>query len=349
MKSGIMRKTILFLAIFALCKLPVFSQTVFWSDNLNVNEGWTLDQNWNIAGGKLQFNWSATIVNFDLAAVSPTVNLDNNIQDLIITQSLDVLGASSPPEAAEIYLLTSGEEHLLWSYSLDNGSWGSPIGTEIEFDISDFAGQAVQFKFRTYGQSAYNWNWWWIFDMRLTAHYEKDLAAINITGPNIVSTNLTSTWTAKVNNTGFEPQSGFMVSMLCHKTGEVIGSVQVNDTIQPQETVSIDFDWTPTNIMNTTFYAVVELNGDEFEGNNDSKSHFIRVKPDIGFSILVWDNDNGIASVVCPDEDDLVTPTVVLTRTLDKAGIGYLLVNSLPASLGEYDIVFVSLGNFCLS
>ncbi|MBE0661699.1 MAG: hypothetical protein IH597_04445 [Bacteroidales bacterium] len=344
-----MKKTILFLIIFALCKLTVFSQTVFWSDNFDFNQGWALSENWNISGGKLQFNWSSSIVNFDLSAVSSAIDLDNNIEDLIIIQSLDVLGASTTPEVAEIYLLTSGEEHLLWSHSLDAGGWGSSSGTEIVFDISNFAGQTVQFKFRTFGQSAYNWNWWWVFDMKLTALYANDLAATNITGPNIVSTNTTATWTVKVNNLGLQPQSGFTVSMLDHKTGEMIGSVEVTDTIPAQETMSIVFDWTPTDIINTTFYAVVDLENDEFNGNDASKSHFIRVKPDIAYSLLVWDNDNGISSIVCPETGDLVRPTVVLTRALDKAGIGYQLDNSLPTSLSEFDVIFISHGNFCLS
>jgi hypothetical protein len=344
-----MKKVILFLVLFALCKLQVHTQTIIWSDNFDLNEGWTLGQNWNIGAGKLQFNWSGTIVNFDLSAVSPAIDLDSNVQDLIITQSLDALGASNPPEAAEIYLLASGEEYLLWSHTLDAGSWGSPTGTEIDFDISDFAGQTVQFKFRTFGPSAYNWNWWWVFDMKITALFENDLAAISITGPNIVSTNMTDIWTVKVNNLGLQPQSDFTVSMLCHKTGDTIGSVEVTDTIQPQETMSIAFEWTPTNIMNTTFYGAVNLNSDEFTGNDASKSHFIRVKPDIAYSMLVWDNDNGIATITCPDQGDHVRPTVVLTRALDNAGIGYQLVNSLPASLNEYDVIFISHGNFCLS
>lgn len=349
MKSGSMKKILLFLAFFALCKLPVFSQTIFWSDSFDQNQGWTLGQNWNISGGKLQFNWSASIMNFDLSAVSPTIELEGNIQDMIITQGLDALGASTLPETAEIYLLVAGDEHLLWSHSLDAGGWGSSSGTEIVFDISNFAGQTVQVKFRTFGQSAYNWNWWWVFDMKLTALYENDLSAINITGPNIVSTNTTDTWNVKVNNPGLQPQSGFTVSMLDHKSGEVIGSVEITDTIHPQETMSVAFEWTPTDIINTTFFGVVDMDNDEFDGNNISKSHFIRVKPDIAYSMLVWDNDNGIATIVCPETGDLERPTVVLTRILDKAGIGYQLVDSLPLSLIEYDVIFISHGNFCLS
>lgn len=344
-----MKKTLLFLILFALCRLQAHTQTVYWSDNFDLNQGWNLGQNWIIDEGKLQFNWSATIVNFDLSAVSPAIDLDINTQKLVLIQCIDALGASTPPEASEIYLVASGEEHLLWSHTLDAGNWGSPNGTEIEFDISEFAGQTVHFKFRTYGQSAYNWNWWWVFDMKLTAIYENDLTANSITGPNIVSTNITDTWNVKVNNPGLQPQSGFTVSLLCHKTGNVIGSVEIYDTIQPQETMSIAFNWTPTNVMNTTFYAVVNNAGDEFSGNDATKSHFIRVKPDVAYSMLVWDNDNGISSVICPDQGDLVRPTVVLTRAIDKAGFGYQEVKTLPALLNDYDIIFISHGNFCLS
>ena len=344
-----MRKTLLFLALFSLCMTQVFSQTVYWTENFDSNQGWTFDQNWSIGNGKLQFYWSPTISNFDLSAISPVIDLDESVQHLIVNQHLNVFGASNPPETAEIRLVTTSSEYLLWSHTLNSGNWGSTSGSEIEFDISDYAGQSVQFKFRTFGPSTYQWNWWDIFDIKLTAMFQNDLAVAGIDGPNILSTGLTSVFSALVSNIGTEPQSDFTVSMFCYKTGDVIGTVEITEIIEPQETMEVDFEWTPTQVLNTAFYAEVELDDDEFEGNNKSKSHFIRVKPDNIFSLLVWDNDNGINTITCPDQGDLVRPTVVLTRALTNAGIDYELVNALPIDLNEYNIIFVSLGAYCLS
>jgi hypothetical protein len=344
-----MRKTLLFLALFSLCMTQVYSQTVYWTENFESNQGWSLDQNWSIVSGKLQFYWSPTISNFDLSAISPVIMLDENVQDLIVKQHLNVFGASNPPETSEIYLVTSESEHLLWSHHHNQGNWGSTSGSEIEFDVSGFAGQSVQFKFRTFGPSTYQWNWWDVFSLRLTAMFQNDLAVAGIDGPNILSAGFSSVFSVLVINPGTEPQSDFTVSMMCYKTGALIGTAEITDTIQPQQTIEVDFEWTPTQVLNTAFYAEVELDDDEFEGNNKSKSHFIRVKPDNIFSLLVWDNDNGINTITCPDQGDVVRPTVVLTRALTNAGIDYELVNALPGDLNEYNIIFVSLGAYCLS
>lgn len=344
-----MRKTLLFLALFALCRMQVFSQTVYWTETFENNQGWTFDQNWSITSGKLQFYWTPIYYNFDLSATSPVIELHENIQSLIVNQFLDAFGSSNPPETAEIRLVSSTTEYLLWSHTLNNGDWGSSAGSEVELDISDFAGQSVQFKFRTLGPSTYQWNWWYIFDLKLSAIFQNDLAILGINGPHIFNPNETSALSVLLHNPGMEPQSDFTISMLCCKTGNVIGTVEFADVIQPQQTQSVDFEWTPTQVFNTAFYAEIELEGDEFSGNNKSRSHFIRVKPDIDISLLVWDKDNGINTITCPEQGDLVKPTVLLTRALTNAGIDFTLVNNLPPDLNEYNIIFVSLGAYCLS
>ncbi|MBE0661697.1 MAG: hypothetical protein IH597_04435 [Bacteroidales bacterium] len=344
-----MRKALLILALFSLFRLQVYSQTVYWTESFENNQGWTLDQNWSIEGGMLQFYWTPTISNFDLSAISPVIELDPNVQDLIVNQYLNVFGASNPSEVAEIRLITSSSEFLLWSHSLNSGSWGSASGTEVVFDISDFAGQSVQFKFRTFGPSTYQWNNWNVYSLEVTAIFQNDLAVSSIDGPNILSADITSVFSVSVSNPGSEPQADFTVSMFCYKTGNLIGTAEITEVVEPQQTATVEFEWTPSQVLNTAFYAEIEHEGDEFEGNNKSKSHFIRVKPENIFSVLVWDNDNGIATITCPDQGDVVRPTVVLTRALSKTGIDYQLVNALPNELNEYNIIFVSLGGYCLS
>jgi len=344
-----MKKVLLFLAIFALCKMPGSAQTIYWVENFSSNNGWALQQNWSISGGKLAFFWSPTVTNFDLSAISPPVELHANVQELIVKQHLNAFSASNPPETAEISLVTSSSEHLLWSHTLNMGNWGNSAGSEIEFDISQFAGQTVQFKFRTYGLTTWNWNWWHVFDLKLSAMFENDLAALNITGPNVLNQNETGTWNLGVKNFGSQPQTGFSISMFSMRYGSLIGTVNVAETIQPQQTMTFNFDWTPTFVHNTALYAVVNLEGDEFIANNISESFFVRVKPDQEISVLVWDWDNGISTVVCPEQGDLIRPTMALSRALDKTGITYQLENILPPSLAGYDIVFASLGCYCLS
>ena len=89
--------------------------------------------------------------------------------------------------------------------------------------------------------------------------------------------------------------------------------------------------------------------GDEFEGNNVSKSHFVRINPDIDFSILVWDNDNDIETIICPVQGDEIQPSTALTRVLDEAGFEYNVIHFLPDDLDTYDMVFSTMGCFCVS
>ena len=41
---------------------------------------------------------------------------------------------------------------------------------------------------------------------------------------------------------------------------------------------------------------------------------------------MVWDNDNGIATVICPEQGDVIQPSTSLTRVLDAAGFEYNVI-----------------------
>lgn len=344
-----MKKLLFFVAVMLLLKMSLWSQTIYWVEEFDANQGWTLDENWSFSGGKIRFYWTPEITNFDLSAVSPAIQLHENTADLIVNQHLDAFSSSNPPEAAEIYIIAGETELLLWDYTLNYGDWGLSTGSDIAFDISEFAGQTVQFKFRTYGPTTYQWNWWDVFSLKLTASFQNDLTASGITGPSIINPNETGTWSVQVKNLGSQPQSGFTITLFSIKNNDLIGTIDVIESIQPQQSLSVDFSWTPEIAHNTALYASVELLGDEFEENNISRSYFLRIKPDIEFSVLVWDNDNGIQTINDPEIGDEIEPSLSLTRALDNTGITYQLVSSLPPFLNNYDIIFATMGCYCLS
>jgi len=93
----------------------------------------------------------------------------------------------------------------------------------------------------------------------------------------------------------------------------------------------------------------VSFDGDEYDGNNSSKSHFVRINPDFELSILLWDNDNGIETLTCPVHGDVIQPSTALSRVLDEAGFEYTVVHYLPDNLDTYDMVFSTMGCFCVS
>lgn len=344
-----MKRTLYLFLLLMLFKLPLLAQTPYWAEEFDTGLGWSLDENWNIANGKMQFYWSPTIYNFDLSAVSPIINLLENTEELIVTQYLDAFGASTPSEVAEIIIMVSGDEYLLWDHALSSGNWGQSNGSEVILDISEFAGQDVQFKFRTYGPSTYEWNWWDIFRMEITIMLQTDLTAIGVEGPSVLDITETGQWSLEVKNIGSETQSDYTLKLFSFKYGDLIGTLDISEPIAPTETKTFTFDWTPPIAQSTALYGVVIAEGDEYGPNNVSGSHFVRVNPDIDFNILVWDRDNSIATIIDPEVGDMIQPSTGLTRALDAAGLNYDYCTSLPDDLFSYDILYGTMGCYCVS
>ena len=342
-----MKKLLLFYILLVFI-LPISAQTTYWTEDFSVGQDWTLEENWIIGAGKLEFYWSPSISNFDVSATSPVITLHESIGELIVNQYLDVFSTTSN-EMAEISILYDGTEDVLWSYALSGGNWGSMNGEDIEFPMEDYAGMDVQFKFRTFGIDSYNWNWWDIFELSLTVYLDQDIAITNISGPTQINLLESGTWNIEVRNNGTQPVSDFTVKLYDFKTSELLGSIDNLDELLPQETNTYSFDWYSAAAYNTVFYGVAEFEADEFEGNNMSKSHFVRVNPDEEINIMVWDNDNGIATVICPEQGDEIEPSESLTRALDAAEYEYDLFTYLPENLEPYDIIFSTMGCFCVS
>lgn len=328
--------------------LPISAQTPYWIEDFSDGTGWTVEENWIIEGGKLEFYWTPSISNFDASAISPVINLHESIGELIVNQYLDVFMTSSN-EVAEIAIIYDDTEDVLWSHALSGGNWGVMSGTDIEFALQEYAGMDVQFKFRTYGMDTFNWNWWDVFNMSLTVYLDQDLAVEQISGPTQIDLMETGTWNIEVKNTGSQTVSDFIIKLYDYKSSELIGSLDVFDEIEPQGVNTYGFEWFSSAAYNTVLYGVVEYDADEFEGNNVSKSHFVRVNPDIDFNIMVWDYDNGIATVTCPEQGDEIEPSTSLTRALDAAEYDYTYYTYLPDELDSYDIVFSTMGCFCVS
>jgi hypothetical protein len=287
------------------------------------------------------------LVNFNVTALSPIVHLTENVEDLVITQYLDVF-SEQPDEIAEISIVLDDDEVVLWSYALDNGDWGSIEGTDISFPIGDYSGQDVRFKIRASGSDSFNWNWWAIFGMKVTANFDYDLAVTSLTGQHKTEINESGLWSVDVTNFGSSDYSDYTVKLFCYNTGALIGSVFETESLVSQETKSYVFEWSSNYAYNTVFYGVIESENDEFSGNNGSNSYFVRINPDINYNILVWDYDNGIPTVIDPDKGDVIRPAVGLTRALDNAGLDYTLFNYLPSNLNDYDIVFATMGCYCV-
>lgn len=342
-----MKRIILLFFAAMLLKVAAVAQTPFYTESFDNPTGWQLDANWSVVSGMLQFAWSPAITNFDLSAVSEEIEFPETVQELIVTQYLDVF--SSGAEWAEIRIVIAGEETVLWTYDLSNGNWGTTGGDELVLDISAFGGETAQIKFRTWGETTFNWNYWNLYEFTLTSMLENDLAVTDFSGSTVLTPETAGMWDVEIRNNGSVEQSDFIVKLVNIKSGEVVDEVEVTDVIAPQTNHFLEFQWQTDQVQNTVLQVVIDLEADEFQMNNTSDGHFVRVDPELDFSILFWDFDNDIQTITDPEIGDLVTPATALSRVIQAAGFDYDYVTTLPNNLADYDIVIATLGCYCLS
>ena len=343
-----MRKRIYLFFLLAglfICFNSANAQTVFWEETFDSNPGtWSLDQNWAISNGMLWLYWSPTITNYDLSAISPVISLPENVGDFVVDQHINVY--SPVNEIMEISIISGEDNYVLWSYEITNGNWGAETGSDLNLSLVDYAGQDIQIKLRSYGASTYNFNWWNIFDVSITALFDNDMTAMNVTGPTFIENNQPGTWTVTVKNSGLLPQDNYTVKLFKHGGWE-IGSVQATTLLETYETISFDFNWTPTDIENTGLFGLVLLDGDEFEDNNSSRYNYLRVHSGVPITTLILDTDNN-SHYSHPDTGASLDCEESIKEALDINGIPYDYVTNLPDDLSAYDIVFVELGLYCV-
>ena len=344
-----MKKPLILLLFLLAFYFSVSAQTTFWEDEFEVNSGWSLDKNWKITNDILNLSVDSLMFDFDISAISPIISIPEDPQTLYISQFLGIFDPSVTTEKAEISIIFNGNENILWSYDLIEGNWGNNNGTELSFPINDYAGLDIQLRFRSFGPSNNAWLGWKIFNVNLTAYFNNDLGIINIDGPNNININETGEWDVEVKNFGLESQSNFTIELYSYKSNDYIYSTIFSNDLASGETEIISLSWTATQTLNTTLYAKVILPGDEFENNNLSQNHFLRIEPDFDYNVLVWDNDNGISTIVDPEGGNLIQGHEGLTKTLNKAGVTYDFVQSLPEQILDYDIILTTMGCYCLS
>ncbi len=343
-----MKRLLLVCVVAMCCSLAGTGQTTYWSDDFISPEGWTLEDNWSIETGILQFSWDPTIIDFDEHAISELITLDDHVNELRLNQSLQVYNPTEN-EHAQLIIATNDEDYVLWNYTLINGNWGNTFGSDTSFSLEQFAGETIQIKFRTYGSTTFNWSYWQVFDVQIMATYMHDLEVTNIQGPKNIDLFENGDWAVEVTNHGTEAVAGYTINLLDSKSGMIVDDIVENNIIGPGESKVYGFSWIPNTAKNTLMYGLVESEEDQFATNNLSQSLFLRIEPDIDYSILVWEHDNGIQSIVSPELSDLITPIEGMIRALDDAGLEYDLYTYLPENLDDYTMVIATLGNYCLS
>ncbi|MDP8227602.1 MAG: CARDB domain-containing protein [Candidatus Celaenobacter polaris] len=331
--------TVLLILLFFIT-IPLYAQSIIWEEDFETNPGtWTMDQNWSIQSGALMLSWTPTVAPYDLSAISPPINLPSNVGDLIVSQFIDEY-LTNNGEVANIELIHPGGTTVLWSFDLVGNNWGYSGGKDISFSLFPYAGQQVQIKFRSYGGSTYNFNYWYIYNVAINASLYHDLAATNISGNNVLNVGQQGLWHVTVKNTGLNTETSYEVSLI-RNPGIVLGTTSVTTPINPDEEVIYDFNWTPDISEVVELHGHVDLTGDEFLDNNTTNPFQVNIYPDNPIHVLVWDNDNN-------SDIEGIGTQVFLQNALTANNITYDTFTYLPADLSPYDAIFVALGIYCV-
>jgi hypothetical protein len=190
---------------------------------------------------------------------------------------------------------------------------------------------------------------WFVFSVNLTTWFEHELCAIEIVGPTNLDMQEEGAWQVEVKNQGLNAESDFEVHLYSEKETQSLAYGAYSGTLNPGETAYIDIEFASERVQNTMMYGKIHSATDQFENNNISNGRFLRVESDLEYSVLFWDNDNGIASVEQPETGMLQEPHAGLMKAFQVTGINMEYVNTLPDNLEEYDIVVATLGCYCLS
>ena len=135
--------------------------------------GWTLDppspNNWTWSPGYAMLNWSPSVTNYDMSLISPPIVLPDDpadVYDITVTMYINDYSTDTG-EIMEIWIIHDGVETMIFDWDLDvNDDWGVTGGTDwVYTDTGQFAGETVQFKFRSHGGDTFNFNYWYVYNV----------------------------------------------------------------------------------------------------------------------------------------------------------------------------------------
>jgi len=344
-------KKLFYLAVLVLAfQLPAISQTaIIDEDFTDPVEGWGMEGNWGQEDGYLMLYYYPIVEDFDFSAHTPEFVVPDNGGDVVMSLFIDVYQSNVTDEKCEISVVYGDQENILWTHDLSDGPWGDFAGSDLTLSLDDYSGELVQLRMRSYGASTSALWGWFVFNMNLTTWFDHELCAMDIFGPTNLNMSEGGTWEVEVKNQGLSAESDFLVSLYSHKDAQPLATGFFEGNLESGETASVEVEWSSDIAHNTVLYAMVESQTDQYVSNNSSSGRFLRVQPDMEYNVLFWDNDNGIASVVNPENGMMEQPHQGLHKALQVAGISVDFVNDLPANLEEYNIVITTMGCYCLS
>jgi hypothetical protein len=346
-----MKKLIYLIFSLLLLQVSSFSQTsIIDEDFMDPVTGWEMENNWSQEEGYLMLYYYPIVENYDLSSRTPEFYVPANGGEIVFNMFIDVFLSSVTDEKCEISVVKeNGDEDVVWTYDLSEGAWGSFSGEELTLSLDDYIGQNIRLRMRSYGSTTAAMWGWFLFNVEFTTWFDYELTAVNITGPSKLEIMEEGTWQIGVKNQGLMPESNFQVELYSFKTGQSIAQANYSNTLAAGQTANISLNWSADHSHNTVVYATIHSVNDEFQYNNQTAGHFVRIEPDLDYNVLIWNNDNGIATVEQPESGQLQRPGIGIEKALQAAGIEADYTTSLPANLENYDVILATMGCYCLS
>ncbi len=173
------------------------------------------------------------------------------------------------------------------------------------------------------------WDWWWAIDnVHITAEvdvvYDNDLMANGFTGPISVNAGTSQNYEVTIMNRGTVAQTTYTVQLL--KNGsQILTSIEVNTTINPEESVVQQLVWiipADENEGIIDLSARVVLETDENPNNNTSNEIEVTIFPQ---GVIGVDVGNGITTneryPVCFSYRNSLTQSLYFSDEIDFTGL----------------------------
>lgn len=230
---------------------------------------------------------------------------DVHVHTALTSDAIDCSGLTVVKLGMKHRYLSWFEQNGKLEISADGQTWtllqeytsttGDALAWEV-IDISEEAAGEETVSFRWTFDDTELFGYYWILDeVVVFTPYDKDLNALEVTGNAAPTVGEENPFHVSVRNDGTEMQDDYQVH-LYDADDNLIGTHQ-GEPIGYGETLTFDFTWIPNETGENYLYGVVDLEGDQIPGNNQTPNYPVNVQSFPTEAITVGDSTGTITTL----------------------------------------------------
>ncbi len=304
------------------------SNPVIWHESFDQPQGWTAGQYWSQSQGRYLLYANPSPSNYDTSLISPLISLPANARSMTVTMMIRDVAANTG-EVCDIAVLVNSQPTVIWIHN-SNQDWGMQYGSPLDLNLSQFAGQSVQIRFRSYGGLLSNLGYWYIHDLVINGVMNLDVSGEAINTGAYGSVGQASQISIGVQNTGLSDTGPLQVSLWQAGTGiletQTIAGITVGNTTQ------CVFSLTPSLTGSIYLYAMITLPGDMYPENNYSQIASLEVMPQGYIFPRIGNPNQKYGSPVYANGFTGLHQTIYLNDEINAIGVLHGMV--LPSHFG---------------